>query len=330
MMRTHGAGRRNRLRTIGRAAAGLLATAVLAPVALLGGAAHAQEDDGLQQTLDPNQAQGTGQVVRDVGHIDFGPTLNTGEWKVQIHDDTEIPRFWRNPEDVVAQVSDASIKQVPESEDYEFLGLEPGTDVWIVPQVQESEVIWVGWNTQEPNVLENLNLGTTLRMLGVEGPGDLTVFLQSGNFGEVEPLWTTHESFPQDSWIELNTHTHANWVFSEPGIYLVEVEFEGELLSGETVTARDTLRFSVGDETDPQQAFGMEIDESLVADDPAADEQEAPAETVEDDGGLSTLLWIVVGAVGLALVVALLVVIVATRRAKARARAARARQGATE
>lgn len=325
MTSTTGGSRRGGLRAIARTVAIAAATAVLVPGAMLGGAAHAQEDDdALQQTLDPNQAQGTGQVVLDAGHVDFGPTLNTGEWRIQLHDDTDIPRYWRNLEDVVLQVNDASINQVPDSEDFSFLGIEPGNDVWIVPQVQEPDVIWAGWNTQEPNVLDNLNLGATLRMLGVEGPGDLTVFLQSGNFGDVEPLWSTLEPFPQDSWIEVNTHTHANWVFSEPGVYLVELQFEGELVSGESVSARDTLRFAVGDETDPEEAFGAEIDEELVADEEVPAENREVADTAEtDDGGLAMLLWIVVGAVALALIVALIVVVVATRKAKARARAAR-------
>ncbi|MBK0419118.1 choice-of-anchor M domain-containing protein [Leucobacter sp. CSA1] len=327
MTRTPVTQRRDRLRRAARGLAGAIAAAALLPVALMGGAAHAQEDDGLAQVLDPDQAQGTGQVVRDAGHVDFGPTLNTGEWRIQIHDDTDVPRLWRNLEDVVLQVNDASISQVPDSEEFAFLGLDPGSDVWIVPQVQEPDVIWAGWNTQEPTVLENLDLGVTLSMLGVEGPGELTVFLQSGNFGDTEPLWSTLDAFPQDTWIEVNTHTHANWVFSEPGIYLVEVQIDGELASGEMVSARDTLRFSVGDATDPQEAFGAEIDEALVAD--AAPEDtlpDGPATESEGDGGLSLLIWIVVGAVGVGLVIAILVVIVSTRRAKSRARAARAAQ----
>lgn len=292
---------------------------LLAPA--FAGTSHAEDDDALKQKIDPNQAQGTGQVVRDAGHVDVGPTLNTGEWRIQIHDDTSVPAFWRSLDDVVLQVNDHAIQQVPEGEAYAFLGQEPGTDAWIIPQVQKPDVIWAGWNTQEPNVLDTLNRGVTLRMLGVEGPGDLTVFLQTGNFGDVLVLYSTRQPFPQESWIEVNTHTHANWVFSQPGIYLVEVQFEGQLISGEAVSARDTLRFSVGDQTDPQAAFGMTISDAAVADPakPPAQAQPAPEQT--DDGGLGTLIWVGAGAVLAALLVAVVVVVVTTRRAKARARA---------
>ena len=311
-----------RLSAFRRALLSAATAALLAPVVAFGGAAHA-EDDSLTQRIDPNQAQGTGQVVRDAGHVDFGPTLNTGEWIIQIHDDTAVPSFWRHLEDVVLHVNDSAIRQVPEGEEYAFLGQAPGSDVWIVPQVRVPDVIWAGWNTQEPNVLDSLSRGTTLRVLGVEGPGDVTVYLQTGNFGETTLLWSTLQPFPQESWIEVNTHTHANWVFSEPGVYLVEVQFEGALVSGEAVSARDTLRFTVGDATDPQTAFGRTINEDLVAGDPAANNDTMPEPADTSDDGLATLIWISVGAVVAVLLIALVVVIVSTRRAKARARATR-------
>ena len=71
------------------------------------------DGDELAQVVDPNQAQGTGQVVRDARHVDFGPTLNTGEWMIEIHDDTESPSYWRRLEDVVLKVNDTAILPVP-------------------------------------------------------------------------------------------------------------------------------------------------------------------------------------------------------------------------
>jgi putative ABC transporter-associated repeat protein len=286
-------------------------------------------DDGLTQTLDPNQAQGTGQVVLDDGHIDFGPTLNTGEWIVQIHDDTGAPSYWRMPSDVVAHVNDAAKLTIPESDDYAFLGLEPGTEAWVIPQVRKPGVIWTGWNTQEPTVLDSLSMGTTLSILGVQGPGDVSVYLQSGNFGQPEPLWSTHEAFPQHTWIESNTHTHANWVFDEPGVYLVEVQFSGELIDGEPVSAHDTLRFAVGDGTDPAQAFAARFDESALPDDTGgaggADGAGEPASAGPDQAGdpadaTGLVIGIVAGVLGAALIVAVVVVLIARSGAKRRAR----------
>lgn len=298
----------------------IAALTVLAPTG-----AFAEDDDGLDQTLDPNQAQGTGQVVLDRGHVDFGPTLNTGEWIIQVHDDTASPSYWRHLEDVVLKVNDTALLPVPDSAAYSFLGQQPGTDVWVVPQTQKSDVVWAGWNTQEPNVLNSLNLGTTLSVQGVEGPGDVVVYLQSGNFGDPEPLWSSLEPFPQQSWIEVNTHTHANWVFTQPGIYLVDIQFDAELTTGETVTARDTLRFAVGDATDPQPAFSMTSTPDTVA--PDEDSPTADAESGESGGTLAVVVWGVVSAIAAALIIAILIVVIASRRAKARAIAARQTKG---
>ncbi|MBO1902966.1 TIGR03773 family transporter-associated surface protein [Leucobacter weissii] len=314
-----------------RNALNALAALIAAAILLLGpplASATAEEnapDDELTQIIDPDQEQGSGRVVLDDGHIDFGPTLNTGEWIVQIHDDTSVPRYWRMPEDVVAQVSDTSKLTIPDDDAYAFLGLAPGSEAWVIPQVREPGVIWTGWNTQEPNVLDRLNLGTTLRIHGVEGPGEVSVFLQSGNFGEPQPLWSTREAFPQESWIEVNTHTHANWVFSEPGVYLVQIEFAGELIDGTEVSATDTLRFAVGDETDPEAAFAAvyEGEEPGASADAPGDEAPAAAES-DRSGGLGLIIGVVAGVIALAIVVAVVVVIAAGRRAKARARAARA------
>ena len=283
------------------------------------------DGDELAQVVDPNQAQGTGQVVRDARHVDFGPTLNTGEWMIEIHDDTESPSYWRRLEDVVLKVNDTAILPVPESEEYSFLGQEPGKEVWVVPQNRKDDVIWVGWNTQEPMVLDSLQLGTTLSVVNVEGPGDVIAYLQSGNFGAPEVLFTTLEPLPQQTWIEVNTHTHANWVFTEPGAYLMEVQFDGELTDGTSVSARDTLRFAVGDETDPQQVFGMVLADSGEAAQPTgqAAEQAAP----EPDSGLGMVVWIVVGAIAASMMVAVIVVTVASRRARERALASRATEG---
>lgn len=303
-------------------AAAIAAAAILAPVSAI---ADADGDDDLTQRIDPNQTQGTGQVVVDQGHLDFGPTLNTGEWRIQIHDDSGSPSYWRYLEDVVMKVSDQAILEVPDSEAYAFLGQQPGTPVWVVPQTQKSGVVWTGWNTQEPGVLEALDLGTTLSVLNVEGPGEMIAYLQSGNFGEPQPLWSSLDPFPQDSWIEVNTHTHANWVFTRPGIYLVDVQFDGQLNTGEAVSARDTLRFAVGDETDPQPAFAMQSDAAAAPSEQSAPTAEPSTEAADegDDSNLGVVVAVVVGVVVIAIVVALIVVASATRRAKVRVLAAR-------
>lgn len=300
---------------------GALAAATI--LLLSGGVAVASadttEDPGLGQVIDPNQQQGTGQVLLPAGHADFGPTSGTGEWKLQIHDDTSVPRYWRNAEDVVFQVGDAALLEVPDDGAFSFLGMPAGSPVHVVPQTEAAGVPWVGWNTQEPSVLDSIDLGATLRIHAIEGPGDVVVYLQGGNFGAPQQLWSTHESFPQDAWIEVNTHTHANWVFSAPGVYLVDAEFLGDTIAGESMSARDTLRFAVGDGTDPAQAFAASL-LSPGASSPRADDGETGSATpVPESGDAVDTVWYLVAGGALLLVVAVVAVSVRTSRARRRA-----------
>ena len=290
----------------------------------------AAEEPG--QVIDENQQQGSGRVVLSAGHVDFGPTFGTGDWALQIHDDTATPRYWRNPEDVVLRVTDAAILTVPEDEDFAFLRLPAGTSVHVVPQVEQPGVIWAGWNTQEPTVLDQLNLGATLRIHAMEGPGEVTAYLQGGNFAAPQVLWTTHEPFPQEAWIEVNTHTHANWVFSEPGVYLVDAEFTGDLVTGETMSARGTLRLAVGDATDPQDAFdaalpgpasaesGEEADASGRSTDESAEQGTHQSTDPQDAGG--TLPWYLIAAGGAVLLLLVVIVSLSSARARRQGRAA--------
>jgi surface-anchored protein len=205
----------------------------------------------LDQTLDPGQSQATGRVVLETGHVDIGPRLRDGRWAIQIHDDHAVPSVWREPADTVLRVRDTARQQVPDDPAYAFLGEQPGTGVHVVPQTEKAGVVWIGWNTQDPGVIGAISRGLTLTLRGVQGPGAVTVFVQSGNLGAPQTLWSTARPFPQPLWVETNTHTHANWVFGRPGTYLLAVDISADLADGSTATASTVLRLAVGDATEP-------------------------------------------------------------------------------
>lgn len=313
----------------------LMALAASAALLAFGAAPAAGAADDLDQIIDRDQPQGSGQVVLSAGHADLAPLLLDEEWVLRINDDTDVPRSWRDPEDVVFAVSNAALLTVPDDDAFSFLNMPPGTDVHVVPQVEQPGVVWLGWNTQAPTALENLRLGATLRVHDIAGPGDVVTYLQGGNFAAPQTLFSTAEAFPQEAWIEINTHTHANWVFSEPGVYLIDAEFTGDLTTGEEMSARGTLRFAVGDATDPAEAFAATVPERDAPTDaseaPGISEDAAGGAEAGSDGGegdASRVLWYVVGAGALALVVA----VTATSLSKAsrrRARRAAEREDAT-
>lgn len=281
----------------------------------VGSPAALAASDPLEQTLAPDAPTEAGRVVVDRGHVDVGPRLQDGEWSLQLHVGSGPESSWRLPEDVVLDVTEAASLTVPDDPAYAFLRQPAGTAVSVVPQTQAEDVVWVGWNTQDPAVMSSVDRGVTLTMRDVQGPGDLVVYLQSGNLGAPEVLWDSTVDDEQGIFVDTNTHTHANWVFTEPGTYLVDVEASATLLDGSEVSASAPLRFAVGEGADAEAAFAATYEAPAAAPDEAADD--APA-AVGDEGGEGLLpVLLGVGAGVAALVVALLVVLL-VRSSRAR------------
>lgn len=187
--------------------------------------------------------------------MDIGPRIIDGEWTIMARDDSVSPPVWRYPEDVVVHLGSDSLLAMPDDEEFAFIPAEPGGDLYVIPQTQLTEVAWLGWNTQDPNVVEQIAGGATLRFHGYEGLGGFTIFLQNGNFPPPTLLWDGDNPEPQDIWAEANTHVHANWIFTHPGIYYLDIEVLATLNDGTEVSDRDVVAVAVGDETDPEAAF---------------------------------------------------------------------------
>ena len=191
-----------------------------------------------------------------VGHVDLGPRLIDGQWRAGLRHDAETGAVWRDPNQTVLRVNDASIMTAPDSADYPFLADVAGKPVYVVPQTQNPGVVWLGWNTQDPAVTATIDRGLTMRVGPVSGPGRAWLFLQSGTFGK--PLLLADSgAAPGDVWIDSGTHVHANWAFSAPGTYTATVTFLGTTTAGEAVSASTTLRFAVGDAASASEALAM-------------------------------------------------------------------------
>lgn len=183
-----------------------------------------------------------GQRVRVTdGHFDFGARLNGKRATAQVKDDRTSPPVWRNPSDVMFVLGDASKKKVPA--EFGFLG-KPGSDIYMIGQTQESQVPWLGWNTQDEQLVNNATK-VTMRLDSLNGPGKLNVFVGGGGLGGGSIKHVFRNA--GDSYdIPLRTHEHGNWVFSAPGNYTATVTFTVKLKDGSTTQATGTLNFEVG------------------------------------------------------------------------------------
>ena len=212
----------------------------------------------LTQTLSAEQPVASGRTEISAGHVDMGPRFNNGKFELMLHDDHGETPVWRSLDEVIYRGSDKAILEVPNDPRYSFVGAPAGSKVYVIPQTETKGVIWPGWNTQDPQLVSKLNRGVNLTLEQVSGPGTFSLYLENGNFSAPQVLWSSTKSEPQKLWVEKNTHTHANWVFTAPGEYLLKVTASAELSDGSTVSDTRYLEFAVGDSASADTLYAME------------------------------------------------------------------------
>lgn len=212
----------------------------------------------LTQTLSAEQPVASGRTEISAGHVDMGPRFNNGKFELMLHDDHGETPVWRSLDEVIYRGSDQAILEVPNDPRYSFVGAPAGSKVYVIPQTETKGVIWPGWNTQDPQLVSKLNRGVNLTLEQVSGPGTFSLYLENGNFSTPQVLWSSTKSEPQKLWVEKNTHTHANWVFTAPGEYLLKVTASAELSDGSTVSDTRYLKFAVGDSASADTLYAME------------------------------------------------------------------------
>ena len=215
-------------------------------------------DRALTQTLSAEQPVASGRIEISAGHVDMGPRFNNGKFELMLHDDHGESPVWRSLDEVIYRGSDKAILEVPNDPRYSFVGAPAGSKVYVIPQTETKGVIWPGWNTQDPQLVSKLNRGVNLTLEQVSGPGTFSLYLENGNFSAPQVLWSSTKNEPQKLWVEKNTHTHANWVFTAPGEYLLKVTASAELSDGSTVSDTRYLKFAVGDSASADTLYAME------------------------------------------------------------------------
>jgi surface-anchored protein len=191
-------------------------------------------------------AQAGSQVVIGQGHVDVvGVAYEDGELNLHIHDDTVDPAEEREPEEVKLQVLPGAETTVPADPAYGFLG-NAGDPVWILPQVENPNLIWPGIGTEEiePGVFQGDSVKVTFRALAA--PGELALFTED-SFGQpADILVDSGDGLPDSFTVPAGTHLHANWAFDAPGHYWLLVKASGKLAAtGETVSDAGIYHFQV-------------------------------------------------------------------------------------
>ncbi|MCS4489971.1 choice-of-anchor M domain-containing protein [Corynebacterium sp. ES2794-CONJ1] len=242
------------------------------------------------------------------GHADIAPLVKTdgSGFDVLIRDDRQVPPVWRSVDDMIFVLDNKAVQQIPDTEEFAFIGAKPGAKVWVAPQVEEVGVPWLGWSTQSPLFVDKATRGMNMTFLGHEGPGEFTLFLQNGGFEAPQVLFNSAQQKAQKIWIDLNTHTHANWVFTEPGIQQVALKFSTEFNDGSTHESIKTLVFAVGEEADLPAAQAVTWDGEFLADD---DDTVTPGPASSAEGESQWVLWSIIALVALLVIVSIIAVV---------------------
>nr|WP_238356872.1 choice-of-anchor M domain-containing protein [Kribbella italica] len=184
-------------------------------------------------------------VTISQGHVDAVDVDWTGSaLTLDLRDSTVSPAVDRNPADVVLNAVSASKTTVPSNSAYSFLGT-AGAPVWILPQTQNSNLVWPGFSTEGVPSGALQNNSVTVRLVSASGPADVSVFT-TNSFGTPTVWYDSGNGLPDNRSFPVNTHAHANWAFEAAGTYTLVFEGTATTAAGASVTTgQKTYTFTV-------------------------------------------------------------------------------------
>ncbi|MDP9792675.1 surface-anchored protein [Catenuloplanes nepalensis] len=186
----------------------------------------------------PAQAY-TAPAVLSAGHVDaIDVEFEDGALELAIHDENSDSEF--APSEAVLLVKREAKTAIPAEEAYAFLG-SAGQPVWVLPQVQDPELLFAGLSAEELEA--GVFTGDTVRinLTGVQGPGDIAIFTQDA-VGAPTVLADDTDGLPDTLSIGVGDHEHVNWAFDRAGTYRFTVTASATLAAtGETVTSEPAV-----------------------------------------------------------------------------------------
>lgn len=180
-------------------------------------------------------AQASAPVVLSVGHVDvFGVAFEDGALNLHVHADE--PEAEYAPHEVRLDALPGSKTTVPNDPRYAFLGA-PGAPVWILPEVQNEELLFPGFGAEELEPGVFVGDSVRVRLIGAHGPGDFSVFTTDAA-GTPNIIFDTGNGLPDTFTLGVGGHLHANFAFEGAGDYYLLVVVTARLASnGNTVAS---------------------------------------------------------------------------------------------
>jgi surface-anchored protein len=190
--------------------------------------------------------------VIDEGHIDpIDAAFEDGALSLSIHDESTVPDVEREHENTLLVVKPAAKVQVPDSR-FSFIG-PVGRTFWLLPEAQldaqAAGILWPGLAAEEIEPGVFVGDVAQFRFKQVIGPDGLSLFVSpSDESSPPQVVVDSENGLPDVISVPVGSHSHLNWAFESPGIYLVKVDVRGKLAVPGTpwvTSATETIVFIV-------------------------------------------------------------------------------------
>ncbi|MER7457967.1 choice-of-anchor M domain-containing protein [Micromonospora sp. NPDC126480] len=184
-------------------------------------------------------------VTFNSGHLDLVDiAYEDGALELGVHDeDTDVEYA---ADEVKVVVKRQAKVTVPNDPAFGFLGTPGVSKVWILPEIQNTSLVWPGIAAEEvePGTFTADTL--TLDLQSVNGPGQLAIYTENA-VGQPTVLADSGDGLPDTIALTAGDHLHANWAFDRAGTYCVTFRATGTLAAtSEQVTSEPaTLRVVV-------------------------------------------------------------------------------------
>lgn len=182
-------------------------------------------------------------TVLDHGHVDAFYVTPDGEGGIDLRlkEDVTGAGVVHAPEDVVLQVKDAALTEVPD-------GVPGAPAAYLLPLAQNPDLLWPGWETTPAR---DAGVGRVEFTVEVEGPGDVFLWSRDALGGLESLLADGGAQLPGTIVAPFPAHTHANWAFTLPGTYIFTVQAHGHTADGVLASPVRTYTWQVGELPQP-------------------------------------------------------------------------------
>ena len=190
---------------------------------------------GVETGFDPNDPN-----VFDEGHVHMGLSFTADGWDTHIHSETDGREVAAEKGFLhINEIARWNLTSVPAG--YEFIGITPGEDFWILNDYEVEGLLFLGLGSESDmtnlcqwdpnNVVKNADWSDkwiAVRLAEVQGPqgGELSMWQNSGD-GPIVYFSTLQGGLTEDDSVYLLAQQHcfhANWAFTKPGYWQIKLE----------------------------------------------------------------------------------------------------------